>query len=146
MFVGQANRPERLQRTQIDVVRNMAPASPGVPSLYALTDGVLHFDTIVPAGTVFEMIFDAACPERLEDAINLQQATLAINQEAVLAGAKAFCATEYLHDDDKAARNRAAFERHLNRMIDRDDKRRSDMTSSTIFPNDELFIAAHGRR
>lgn len=145
VFVGQANRSERLTRTQLDVVRSMSPASPGIPSLYAMTDGVIHFDTIAPVGTVLEMIFDAECPERLEDAVNLQHATMAINQEAVLAGAKAFCAAEFLHDDDKAARNRAAFERHLSRMIDRDDLRRGDATTSgTIVPNDGLYFAAHG--
>jgi hypothetical protein len=51
----------------------------------------------------FELIFQAKCPDLLEDAVESPPVTLGLHQQAVLAGAKALVALEYLHDDDKAA-------------------------------------------
>jgi hypothetical protein len=67
-----------------------------------------------------------------------------LHQQAVLAGAKALIALEFLHDDDKAARNSAAFEKHIGRMEDRDDQLRGDDSGGTIQPNTALYDAAYG--
>jgi hypothetical protein len=68
-----------------------------------------------------------------------------LHQQAVLAGAKALVALEFLHDDDKASRNNAAFENHIRRMEDKDDQLRGDDRGGTIQPVTALQDAAFGR-
>jgi hypothetical protein len=145
VFTGAAVTPSRLVRDQLQAVRDWAAGAAGLPSMYALGDGIIYFDTTVPAATVFEMSFDAQTPDRLEDAVDSPCIAMIFHQQAVLAGAKAYCALEYLHDDEKAARNRAAFERHMIRLQDKDDALRNELAGPGIVPDCSLFIAAHGR-
>lgn len=117
----------------------------GYPTAYARGDGTVTFDSTAPALTQFEIVFQGKCPDLLPDAVESPPITLSLHQQAVLARAKSLVALEYLHDDDKAARNDRAFNNHLDRMIDRDDQLRGDSYGGEIAPNDELSRAAHGR-
>lgn len=145
VFPGVNAGPDRLCRDTLQAVRRDGANSPGIPSAYALSDRTLHFDTIVPAGTKFEMIFDAGTPERFEDAVGSPSITMELHQQAVLANAKHLVALEYLKNEAEAARQRAAYDRHLGRMADRDDMQRSELGGGSIVPDDSLYIAAHGR-
>jgi hypothetical protein len=126
-------------------LREFVGAAVCFPVLYALGNGVAFFDSIAPAGTVFEMLFQAKCPDVLEDCVESPPVTLGLHQQAVLAGAKALIALEFLHDDDKASRNNAAFEKHITRMEDREDQLRGDDRGGTIQPFTDLQDAAFGR-
>lgn len=145
VLAGAGQAPERLVRAQLQDIRFESANSPGIPAAYAISDRTVHLDSIAPAGTTFEIIFDAQTPPRLEDAVDSPSVTMILHQQAVLAGAKADVALEYLHDDEKAERNRKAFDLHLGRMIDRDDQQRAELGGGSIVPDQGLFIAAHGR-
>ena len=125
-------------------LRDLVGSGRGYPSYYALSNGSAFFDCIAPGGTRLELIFQAKCPDLLDDAVTTPPLTLGLHQQAVLAGAKSLVALEYLHDDDKAARNNAAFEKHVARMEDRDDQLRGDDRGGTIQPYTELHDAAYG--
>jgi hypothetical protein len=146
VFAGTNTYSDPLELMPLAVLREMVGSAGGYPTAYALSNGVAFFDCIAPAGTRFEMIFQAKCPDYLEDAVETPPVTLSLHQQATLAGAKALIALEYLHDDDKAARNSSAFEAHLRRMEDRDDQLRSDDRGGTIQPYTALHDAAHGYR
>lgn len=145
VLYGANNAPDRLIRAQLQDVRFEAPGSAGVPTAYAISDRAVFLDTVAPAGTKFEMIFDAQTPPRLEDAVDSPSITMILHQQPVLAAAKAFVALEYLHDEEKAARARKAFDFHMDRLRDRDDQQRTDLGGGSIVPDDALSIAAHGR-
>lgn len=136
----------RLTRAPLQAVRESSISSPGKPSAYAISERSMYFDTIVPAGTVLEIHYDVHTPERLEDAVGSPVITMTLHQQAVLSNAKAFVCLEFLHDEEKAARNRAAYERHIARLIDRDDAQRVELGGGSIVPDDSLYLAAHGRR
>lgn len=147
LAVVQGTNPwaDPLELVPLAKLRAMLGATTGYPSLYALSNGVAFFDCIAPAGAKFDMIFQAKCPDELDDAVEAPPITLSLHQQAVLAGAKALVALEFLHDDDKARRNSAAFEAHIRRMEDRDDQLRGDDRGGTVQPNTDLQDAAFGR-
>jgi hypothetical protein len=137
--------PNPLELLPLVKIRAMQGPVGGYPTAYALSNGVVFFDCIVPALTKFEIVFQAHCPDVLDDAVETPPVTLGLHQQAVLAGAKALVALEFLHDDAKAQRNQAALEAHVGRMEDRDDQLRGDDTGGTIQPYTDIFAAAHGR-
>jgi hypothetical protein len=146
VFQGTNPWSEPLERVNLSKLREMVGSTNGYPTLYALGDeDVAFFDCTVPASTRFEIIFQAECPDLLEDAVESPPVTLGLHQQAVLAGAKALVALEFLHDDDKANRNSAAFENHIRRMEDKDDQLRGDDRGGSILPNTALQDAAFGR-
>lgn len=145
VLYGVSDAPDRLIRAQLQDVRFESPGSAGTPTAYALSDRTVHLDTVAPQGTTFEMVFDAQTPPQMEDAVDSPSVTMILHQQAVIAGAKAYIALEYLQDEAKAMRNRKAFELHLDRMRDRDDQQRVELGGGSIVPDDALFIAAHGR-
>jgi hypothetical protein len=144
VFVNTNPWADPLELVPLAKLREMVGSTRGYPSYYALSNGAAFFDCIVPGATRFELIFQAKCPDLLDDAVATPPITLSLHQQAVLAGAKALVALEYLHDDDKANRNSAAFERHVGRMEDRDDQLRGDDRGGTIQPNTALYDAAYG--
>jgi hypothetical protein len=113
VFRGDVAWADPLELVPMAKLREFVGAAVCFPVLYALGNGVAFFDSIAPAGTVFEMLFQAKCPDVLEDCVESPPVTLGLHQQAVLAGAKALVALEFLHDDDKASRNNAAFEKHI---------------------------------
>jgi hypothetical protein len=141
VFVGTNPWADTLELLPIQTLRQLVGDNRGYPSHYAISDGIAFFDCMVPGGTRFELISQAKCPDLLEDAVESPPVTLGLHQQAVLAGAKALVALEYLHDDDKAARNAAAFEKHIARMEDHDDQLRG---GGTIQPYTDLYDAAYG--
>ncbi len=125
-------------------VRELASSSRGAPTYYALGEGpVLHFDTSVPAGTTFELVFSAQCPEQLDDAIDTFSITMSKHQQAVIALASSYVALSFLKNEQEAARQRSAYERHLDRMMNKEDQQRG---GGFIQPDNDYYIAAHGRR
>lgn len=146
VFQGANPWSDPLELVPMARLREMVGIAGGYPVCYALGDGLAFFDCVAPASTRFELLFQAKCPDLVDDAVESPPVTLGLHQQAVLAGAKALVALEYLHDDDKAARNNSAFESHIRRMEDREDAMRDDDRGGTIQPNDSLFLAAHGRR
>jgi hypothetical protein len=146
VFNGDNPYSDPLELVPMPKLREMVGNAGGIPTCYAISNGIAFFDCIAPASTRFELMFQAKCPDLLEDAVESPPVTLGLHQQAVLAGAKALVALEFLHDDAKAQRNNSAFEAHIGRMEDRDDQLRGDERGGTIQPYDDLHIAAHGRR
>jgi hypothetical protein len=144
VFINSNPFSDPLELVPIGLLRQLVRNARGYPTHYALSNGVAYFDCLVPGGTQFEIIFQAKCPDLLADAVESPPVTLSLHQQAVLAGAKALVALEYLHDDEKASRNNAAFEKHIARMEDHDDQLRGDDTGGTIQPNTSLYDAAYG--
>jgi hypothetical protein len=144
VFVGSNPWANPLELVPLPIIRDMLGSTHGYPSYCAVSNGSAFFDCIVPGGTRFELIFQSVCPDLLDDAVETPPVTLGLHQQAVLAGAKALVALEYLHDDEKAARNSAAFEKHVNRMEDHDDQLRGGERGGTIQPNISLYDAAYG--
>ena len=125
-------------------VRELARSSSGSPTFYALgADGLLYFDTTVPAGATFELIFSAQCPEQLGDAVDVFSITMNKHQQAVIALASSYVALTFLKNEQEAARQRSGYERHLDRMMNAEDQKRG---GGFIQPDNDYFIAAHGRR
>lgn len=146
VFQGSNPWSDPLELVPMATVRSMIGNSGGYPVCYAISNGIAFFDSIAPASTRFELLFQAKCPDAVEAAVESPPITLSLHQQAVLAGAKALVALEYLHDDDKARRNSAAFDSHIARMEDRDDQQRGSDAGGSIQPNTDLFTAAHGIR
>lgn len=144
VFVSSNPWSDPLERQSLAKIRELVGATQGYPTMYALGQGVAYFDCIAPASTRFELLFQAKCPDLLDDCLESPPVTLGLHQQAVLAGAKSLVALEYLHDDDKAARNNSAFENHIRRMEDRDDQLRGDDRGGTIQPYTSLQDAAFG--
>jgi hypothetical protein len=144
VFVNANPYSDPLELVPLPKLREMVGSARGYPSYYAMGDGVAFLDCIVPGGTSFELIFQAKCPDFLDDAVETPPITLSLHQQAVLAGAKALVALEFLHDDDKAARNSNAFEAHIRRMEDRDDALRGSDKGGTIQPYTDIQDAAFG--
>lgn len=146
VFQGSNPWADPLERVTLSRLREVIGSANGYPTLYALGDeDVVFFDCTVPTSTRFELIFQAGCPDLLDAAVESPPVTLALHQQAVLAGAKALVALEFLHDDAKATRNDAAFEKHIGRMEDKDDQLRGDERGGSILPDTALQDAAFGR-
>ncbi len=126
-------------------VRELAAGTTGgSPMYYALGEGpVLYFDTLVAGGATFELIFSAQCPELLEDAVDSFSITMSKHQQAVIALASSYVALSFLKNEQEAARQRSAYERHLDRMMNKEDQQRG---GGFVQPDNDYFIAAHGRR
>lgn len=127
-------------------VRELARGTAGgSPRFYAFADRRLYFDTRLTAGSAFEMIFTAGCPQSLADAIVSPSITLARHQQAVIALACHYVALTYLKNEADAARQLAGYGRHLDRLMDTEDQQRGDTVGGSILPDNSLFAAAHGR-
>lgn len=127
-----------------NVLELASPSSSGSPAFYALGEGpMLHFDTLVPAGSTFSLIFNASCPEQLGDATDTFSITMNKHQQAVIALASSYVALTFLKNEQEAARQRSGYERHLDRMMNQEDQQRG---GGFIQPDNDYFIAAHGRR
>jgi hypothetical protein len=136
---------DRLNAASLGRVREASIGSRGWPAWYAQTDGTLYFDTTVPAGNSFELIFTGHCPDYLDDAIASPSVTLARQQQAVIAHACHLVALSYLKNEAEAARQLAAYDRHLERMMNIEDQQRGDLSGGCIMPDTAYQDAAYGR-
>lgn len=120
-------------------------ATTGYPTYYALSNGKLYFDCKVKATTEFELLYTATCPRTLADAIATPPVTLLLQKPAIVALAASHLCLTYLKSEGDAARQRAAYERILERLMLEEDTARADAENGgTIQPDDFLFNAAHG--
>ena len=140
----QGNAVEPLTVSPLRTVRSMSPGSNGLPSFYALGDGIIYFDTICPSGLQLEMIFSASTPEYVSDAIAADNPTLARHQQAVLACTCARIALGFLKDSEGAARFQAVYERDLERLRNRENQQRADESGGCVQPDDTYAVAAFG--
>lgn len=137
---------EILDISPVAQVRAMARGTtPGWPSAYAFSNGQIYFDCTVPAASTFEVVFTAACPAAIEDAAASPPVTLTKQIQAVVALAAHHVALTYLKNGDEAARQRAAYERVLDRLMNEEDTARIDAMGGGIIPDTSYRMAAFGR-
>jgi hypothetical protein len=134
-----------LQRP-IAFVRQLSRGSnAGAPTFYAISDKQLYFDCVVPAETQFELIFTSSCPRFVDQAILTPPVTLTMQRPAVIALAAEHLALTYLKNTDEAMRQRAAYERLLERLFNEEDQARVDtLDGGSIQPDDSFHRAAFG--
>jgi hypothetical protein len=132
----------RLLQAPAAFVRELAVNSPGTPSRYYLSDGVIFFDSIVPKDTLFEMWHTTQTPELLDDAVNAASPTLYRHQQAVIAKAASYCARGYLKNSEEADRQEAVYESILMRLFNRESQQRDELGGGSIFPDDSYARAA----
>lgn len=137
---------ERLALAPLATVREFSQHSPGLPTMYALSDGVVFFDTICPATLQFEMIFTSQTPEYVDDAVDAPNATLYRHQSAVIANACSDIAMTFLKNDGEAGRQRASYDKKLAAMYSREDQQRADLGGAGIQPDIDYAVAAFGYR
>ncbi len=138
------NDKELLRVAPLNFVRNASPNDSGIPTYYALGDGIIYFDTIVPAGKQFELIYTAQTPDYLTDAISVANMTIARQQEAVIANACWRIALGFLKDSENAARHRTIYENDLQRLLTREGQQRTDETGGAILPDQSYAADAFG--
>ncbi len=116
---------EALDEVPLSVVR--ADVGAGIPGRWALGDRRVWLDSRAPAGTQFELIVTAQTPEQLEDALASPCATLQRQQQAAIAGACAHAALTFMKNEAEAMRQRAVFDRIIERMQTVEADRRGGM-------------------
>ena len=136
---------EPLKPLPLNRVRELSSSSNGSPQFYALSNGRIYFDTLVPAGTQFELVFSGQTPDTVEVARDTFNVTLQKCQQAVIALAASYVALSFLKNEAEAARQRSAYERHLDRMFNREDMQRSDIEGGSVQPDSVLQGAAFGQ-
>lgn len=137
---------DTLKQLPIARVRELSRGSAnGFPTWYAITNQQLYFDCSVAQGGEFELIFSAACPRYIDLAIDTPPITLTLQEPAIIALAASHVALTYLKNGDEAARQRAAYDRILDRLFNEEDQARSDIYGGgCIQPDDALHLAAYG--
>lgn len=116
------------------------------PSRYALSGGKFYFDATVPQDRQFELIYTARTPEDLDTAVAASSnVTLNLNQTAIIANACHYACLSYLKNDEEAARQRAVWARHLDRLTAVEDEARGDLTGGSVTPDTGYQDAAFGR-
>lgn len=126
-----------LQRVLVTEARMLASSvSFGWPSKYGLNGLTAYLDCTAPAGSRFDLVYNAKTPTRLEDAIAAASlVTLDLQQNMVIAGAAASVALSFLRDENNAGRHQAKFDRMLLALEDEDDAARTDVTGPRIMPD-----------
>jgi hypothetical protein len=134
-----------LQRP-LPFVRQLSRGSnEGAPTFYAISDKQLYFDCKVPDGSQFELVFTSSCPRFVEEAILTPPVTLTMQRPAVIALAAEHLALTFLKNGDEAARQRAAYDRLLERLFNEEDQARVDtLDGGSIQPDDSFHRAAFG--
>lgn len=137
-----------------DILQEMPPAqvrqlargtSTGSPTYYSRVDNQLYFDTLVPELDQFELVFTSGCPKYIDLAIVSPPITLTLQTPAVIALAAHFVALTYLKKEEEAARQLAAYERIMDRlMLDEDTARADGQAGGSIIGDDYYHVAAHG--
>lgn len=135
-----------LQELRIAQVRQLARgATVGDPTFYARSDMQIYFDCPVAEADNFELVFTSTCPRYLDLAITTPPVTLTLQTSAVVALAAHYIALTYLKNESEAARQRAAYDRILERLFVEEDTARADgQMGGRIQPDDAHFRAAHG--
>lgn len=139
-------KQEFLTRELLGIVKNLASTSSGDwPRYYAFSDGNLHFDCTVPAGRQFYMVYKAATPPILDNAVAAaSNPTLDLHQQAVISHACYLLAGGRMKDRDLARTHYENYEVHLSRIMDADDEARADLSGPSIAPYTGYHDAAFG--
>lgn len=141
------NDYDLLDQRPLSWVRAQALGSAaGFPTYYAITNGnTVYFDCLVPVATTFEAIVTSTCPRDLATAIALPPVTLARETPAIVALACSHLSLTFTKNEAEAARQRAAYERILDRLFVEEDTARADANvGGCIQPDDVYQSAAHG--
>lgn len=126
---------EPLTEAPLATVRENIGTDLGDPSRYAQGDRQLYFDSQALAGTQFEVIATAQTPESLEDALASPSATLQRHQQAVIANACHYAALGFMKNEGEAMRQRAVFDRILERMQSAEADRRGGFIQPDTWGN-----------
>lgn len=114
----------------------------GTPCAYALSDGVLYFDSEIPAGYRLEMVYTARTPPDLDVAVAAaSNVTLNLHQSTVIGLACSY-ASIFLKNDEGERRFRRAYEARLNRLIEVEDEARGDIYGGSIVPDSDYQALA----
>lgn len=111
--------------------------SVGLPTAYAWDGSTISLDAKADTGSTLDIIGIFSTPEDVDAAVAIGDAnvTLSLHQAAVIAGACAEIAQTYLKNDQEFLRQRAAFERRLERICDREDEARGDNRGISVVPD-----------
>lgn len=126
---------EPLRAAPLAVVRENARQRAIRPTRYAQGDDAIWFDAIIPANTEFEMIFSAQTPETIEDALEHAPIALQRQQQAVIANACSHIALTFMKNEDEAARQRAVYERIVDRLLNVEAEKRGGMIQPDTWGN-----------
>lgn len=116
-----------LDEVPLATVRANISTDIGDPSRWALANGRIAIDSRAPAGTIFELIVSSQTPEVLEDALSSPAITLQLQQQAIIANACSHVALTFMKNADEAARQRAVYDRIVERLLNVEAERRGGM-------------------
>lgn len=118
----------------------------GLPSCYAFSKRKLYFDTLVPIGAIYELVYTFRTPDELSVAVAAgdANATLDAQETAVIALAGHYAGLGYLKNDQEATRKLAVYQRILRRLENIDNEARGDLHGGLIVPDDYYDVAARG--
>ncbi|TKD50576.1 hypothetical protein [Sphingomonas baiyangensis] len=116
----------------------------GSPQAYALGDDRIHLDCKVAAGTQFEILYRSRTPLDVAQAIEAPPLHLTTRTAPVIAWACSLVALSYLKNEAEAARQRAAYDAHVETLMNEDDDAAGDAHGGFVVPDIRLHIAAHG--
>lgn len=116
-----------LDEVPLAVVRENISTDIGDPARWAMANGRIAIDSRAQAGTVFEMIVTVQTPEVLEDALASPATTLQLQQQAVIANACHHVALSFMKNGDEAARQRAIYDRIVERLHNVEAEKRGGM-------------------
>jgi hypothetical protein len=118
---------DELDEVTLSVIRQNISTDVGDPARWAMTNGRIAIDSRAQAGTVFELIVSSQTPEVLEDALASPAVTLGLQQQAVIANACSHVALGFMKNADEAARQRAIYDRIVERLHNVEAEKRGGM-------------------
>lgn len=118
---------DELDEVPLSVVRQNISIDVGDPGRWAMTNGRIAIDSRAQVGTVFELIVSSQTPEVLEDALASPAVTLGLQQQAVIANACSHIALNFMKNADEAARQRAVYDRIVERLHNVEAEKRGGM-------------------
>jgi hypothetical protein len=116
-----------LDEVPLNVIRANIGTNVGNPSRWAMMQGRIAIDSRVAVGTEFELIVTVQTPEELDDALQSPAVTLQLQQQAVIANACSHVALTFMKNADEAARQRAVYDRIVERLHNVEAERRGGM-------------------
>jgi hypothetical protein len=126
---------DELDEVPLAVVRANIGTDVGDPARWAMANGHVAIDSRAQAGTKFELIVSAQTPEVLEDALASPAVTLALQQQAVIANACSHVALTFMKNADEAARQRAVYDRIVERLHNVEAEKRGGMIQPDTWGN-----------
>lgn len=107
----------------------------GFPGRWAMMNSQIALDCRAAAGTEFELIVTSQTPEVLEDALASPAVTLQLQQQAVIANACHHVALGFMKNADEAARQRAIYDRIVERLLNVEAEKHGGMVQPDTWGN-----------